>query len=144
MQLTIQHADDALIEQLLPRLNKPVILLDFRLREEKAVSWQGDDLPVYHSYDALAGLCDWEDVLYDTKEDGVMAAYPPPNEALWPEEPVLPPFSDCLYLTDDDRGPESDETVQASLGAKRIAARWNQEQGILDRLLFLFKGKHNE
>ncbi len=144
MRILIQGADNPLIENLLPLLTTPAVLVDLRQGTEQIVPWQGDDLPVYHSYDALAGLCEWEDALYETCVEVVRAVYAPARAMPWPDETVWPPFSEGIFLADDTPVPEVDITVDAARGAKGIAALWNGEQSIFDRIRSLFKGKKHE
>lgn len=141
MKLRIEGATDAFVTRLLPLLNTPAVLVDFRVHGERTKDWQGDDLPVFHSLDALAGLCDWEDALYDTNTEDIRYVIAPPKDAALPEEKVLPDWSDVIYLTDEGFLPPADQVTDAGAGHKKCAALWNQEQGILDRLLQVFKGK---
>lgn len=60
-------------------LSAPMWIVDLRReREKKSVGYRDDGLPIYHSFDVLHGLCTWEDALYDTQFDKLMAVYPPP------------------------------------------------------------------
>ena len=65
-----------------------------RTREKKNVGYRDDGLPIYHSFDVLHELCTWEEALYETKIDGLMAVYPPPLDA------ELPPFDGVGQLAD--------------------------------------------
>lgn len=144
MRLLIQGADDAFMEKLLPLLRTPVLVIDLRPREAKTLAWAGDDLPVYHSFDALEGLCDWEDAVYETALDGVEAVYAPPAGAAWPDVQTELPYEDCLILADAPLTFSEDQMLDAKAGVRHAAAVWNQEQGLLQRLLNVFKDQNHE
>ncbi|MDI9502375.1 MAG: hypothetical protein GX291_00575 [Tissierellia bacterium] len=142
MRLIIRGADDEFIRTLLPLLKTPAILADLRTEKTDTGIWQGDDLPVYNSFDARSGLCEWEDALYDTCVAGVQAVYPPREQQEIPGEETPPPFPACILLTEEDFS--ADEVLDASLGARRIAAVWNGEQGFLQRFFAALKGNNHE
>lgn len=74
-------------------------LLDLR-RNESHLPYDDGELPIFHSFDLLEDPSLGEQAMYDTKVEGLQAAFPPPQKAQLPKEMQLyPTDEDVLYLS---------------------------------------------
>lgn len=91
----------------------PMVIVDLRrYRDQKRVEYMGEELPVYHSFDVLQGLSSWEESLYETNIENVMAVYPPSRDSERPDLARLPefPWESVLLFVDPDMTPMIEET----------------------------------
>lgn len=74
-------------------------LVDLR-QKESHLAYDDGALPIFHSFDLLEDPSLGEQAMYDTKVEGLQAAFPPPQKAQLPQKIQLyPSDEDVLYLS---------------------------------------------